>query len=185
MLNCRKQFSSLSEGGLCAPKSTFHLYNTLPLLFLAINQHPIGQRVLPAEYIGTLDKPPNMLWLEFSKIVQDQFMERQKKEIERERKQLQQINAVEGARQLIEKQKQLSDKKKERGKRNSNWNMNSVNVKRHRGDSLKRRYLSVKKEKQQRAREQAEKEQREKEKEERERKERKLQERRERKTASD
>ena len=66
--------------------------------------------MLPSEYIGTLDKPPNMTWSEFSAIVQDQFMERQKKEIERESKQLQRINALEGAKkQLIEKQKQLSN----------------------------------------------------------------------------
>ena len=80
-----------------------HFYNTPPLIFLAINQHPIGHHVLPAEYIGTLDKPPNMTWPEFSAIVQDQFMERQKKEIERETKQLQQINALEGAKKAIDR----------------------------------------------------------------------------------
>ena len=150
----------------------FHFYNTPPLIFLAINQHPIGHRVLPAEYIGTLDKPPNMTWPEFSAIVQDQFMERQKKEIERETKQLQQINALEGAKkQLIEKQKQLSDKKKEREKQKLEQEQRD-REQAQKEQLEKENFEREEREKQQRAREQVEKEQREKEQREKEQAER-------------
>ena len=150
----------------------FKFYNTPPLIFLAINQHPIGQRVLPAEYIGTLDKPPGMTWPEFSAIVQHQFMERQKKEIERETAQLQQINALEGAKkQLIQKQQQLSDKKKEREKKKLEQEQRD-REQAQKEQLEKERLEREEREKQQRAREQAEKEEREKEQREKEQAER-------------
>ena len=46
-------------------------------MLTVLNKIPLGERVLPAEYIGTLDKPANITWEEFTEKCRTDFLKKQ------------------------------------------------------------------------------------------------------------